>query len=282
DAEDQLEKLLPEFRSSLLKSVIVNGETLTADQWRLLDEGTAAIRQSSATFQILVRGFGRHLPDPEWIRSLIRGKGEADSAMFYLPLPLDDTYLLVCIWTNESLAHAALDRLELMSDLVFGGPDWEDSEAVALFTPVHSLEDSGDVYVSLLGRLNQLRQSPNERIFLSGAWERDLHAPNRMVVHARTYIEKHLTEEFPLQNVAAHLKIHPGYLSKLFKDSEGMNLQNYIISRKMELAARKLKEPGAKVYEVAEQVGYGSPYHFSRMFKKIKGVTPKDYQTHGR
>jgi two-component system response regulator YesN len=45
----------------------------------------------------------------------------------------------------------------------------------------------------------------------------------------------------------------------------------------MERAKELLKQPGIKVYEVAEAVGYGSVGYFNRIFKKSSGMTPKEY-----
>ena len=61
----------------------------------------------------------------------------------------------------------------------------------------------------------------------------------------------------------------------------GKTISDYVIEKRMEEAKKLLSDPYVKVYEVAEKVGYKSKAHFSEIFKKSTGMTPKEFrQTH--
>lgn len=70
------------------------------------------------------------------------------------------------------------------------------------------------------------------------------------------------------------------YLGKLFKKEIGKNFSHYVMEKRMELA-KKLILSGEKdkIYEIAEQVGYGSnSQYFSQVFKKYTGISPLEYK----
>lgn len=72
------------------------------------------------------------------------------------------------------------------------------------------------------------------------------------------------------------------YLGKLFKKETGKNFSHYVMEKRMELAKELIIEKD-RVYEVAEQVGYGSnSQYFSHVFKKYTGVSPLEYKEYAK
>lgn len=278
DAELRLEQVLPLLQSNLLKGMVINDEEITPEQWVLLKQNIPYIGRDAAVFQVFIRNGGRSLPDLEWIKSSLLEEESLGFELVYMTLPLEDSHILLSLWEAPGPAERALKRLEQLCDLLF--PDLEEDDGLLLFSPVHTLCEAGDYYISLLERKGRAAGLSGERIILSNAWNGRALPPHQTVLNAKRFIEKNIAGECTIQEVADSVKIHAGYLSRLFRQTENMSLQNYIIARRIELAARMLREPGARVYHVAEQVGYGSPYHFSRMFKRIKGISPKEYQIH--
>lgn len=102
---------------------------------------------------------------------------------------------------------------------------------------------------------------------------------SRIVHEAKKLINENINRELSLSEIAEKLYIHPNYLSSLFKKESGYTFMNYVTNKRIELAKTCLLEYGAKVYEVAERVGYSSVAHFTRTFKKVTGISPKEYQT---
>lgn len=103
---------------------------------------------------------------------------------------------------------------------------------------------------------------------------------NRLVEQAKLLVEEHYASDISVAEVASILYVHPNYLTRVFKAETGLSLMDYISKRRIERAKGLLAQPGYKVYEVAEQVGYESIAHFNRMFKRETGMSPKDYQKH--
>ena len=74
------------------------------------------------------------------------------------------------------------------------------------------------------------------------------------------------------------------YLGKLFKKETGKNFSHYVMEKRMELAKDLILEGKMdRIYEVAENVGYGSnSQYFSQVFKKYTGVSPLEYKEFAR
>ena len=78
-----------------------------------------------------------------------------------------------------------------------------------------------------------------------------------------------------VKELASHFNISESKLRTLFKTELGSTVQDYIIERKIEEA--KLKS-NVTTNEAAYTLGFADASHFSRVFKKIVGKTPKHYQ----
>ena len=91
------------------------------------------------------------------------------------------------------------------------------------------------------------------------------------------YLDEHLDEDISHEVIAAKYRLHPGYLSRLFKQEMGENLSEYLLRIKIERAAQLLKEDRYKIGEIAGMVGYNTSSYFSVMFKKYTGCTPREY-----
>ena len=57
-----------------------------------------------------------------------------------------------------------------------------------------------------------------------------------------------------------------------------MSIMSYLVRARIDEAKRLLASPGANVAQVAEQVGFADPAHFSRSFKRAEGISPSDYR----
>ena len=101
---------------------------------------------------------------------------------------------------------------------------------------------------------------------------------SNMVNRIKSHIVENLKENISVTLIANSFNYNSSYLSKLFKKETGMAIQDYIIRVRIDKAKDLLREPGSKVYEVSEKVGYENIPHFSRLFKKLTGISPKEYQ----
>lgn len=93
------------------------------------------------------------------------------------------------------------------------------------------------------------------------------------------YINEHVHEKIFLQDIADTLGISPNYLSQLFKKSMNVGVSEYINMQKIEESKKLLRETTLKIYEISERLGYESSFYFSKVFKKITGISPKEYRS---
>jgi two-component system response regulator YesN len=102
------------------------------------------------------------------------------------------------------------------------------------------------------------------------------------VLLAQSYIDGHYREpDLNLDKVAAEVQISPGYLSRLLKQETGFTFVDYLTRVRITRAVQLMADPAAKIYEVAEMVGYQSQHYFSRAFKRVFGRPPVEYRKGG-
>lgn len=98
------------------------------------------------------------------------------------------------------------------------------------------------------------------------------------VDRAREYIEEHYNEDLTLQEVADAAGISHGYLSSLFNQYMECSFSDYINTIRVERACVYLQQNYFKNYEIAFKLGFKDEKYFSKVFKKIKGVSPAEYK----
>jgi len=81
-----------------------------------------------------------------------------------------------------------------------------------------------------------------------------------------------------LGDITGAVGVETSRLCRLFRRYQGLSPYQYLLHRKMALAAELLLDPNALVKEAASQVGFADPYHFSRCFKKVHHVAPREFQ----
>ena len=83
---------------------------------------------------------------------------------------------------------------------------------------------------------------------------------------------------FTLDDLAEKFFINKFYLSKIFKETYGTTVNNYLISKRITRAKQLLRFTDMTVDEVGAAVGMGDANYFSRMFRKVEGISPREYR----
>ncbi|MDK2808736.1 MAG: two-component system, response regulator YesN [Clostridiales bacterium] len=101
---------------------------------------------------------------------------------------------------------------------------------------------------------------------------------NGLVEQAREYMEEQYFNNLTLQSVSDQIGITPGYLSTLFTQSLGCGFVDYLNEIRIQHACAYLKQNYFKTYEIAFKVGFRDEKYFSKVFKKIIGMSPSEYK----
>ena len=91
-------------------------------------------------------------------------------------------------------------------------------------------------------------------------------------------IQETYLSDVSLGDLAEKYGISISYLSRLLKEELGLSFSEYLASRRMQKAKELLKDETLSVESIAESVGYHDYFYFTRVFKKITGITPSKYR----
>jgi two-component system response regulator YesN len=101
---------------------------------------------------------------------------------------------------------------------------------------------------------------------------------SQVVDKVQRYMEEHIGEEFSREQAAESVYLNPAYLSRLFRRETGYSLTDYLVRIRIVKARSLLEKTNNRVSDVALHVGYSNFSHFSKLFKKMTGLTPQEYR----
>ncbi len=105
---------------------------------------------------------------------------------------------------------------------------------------------------------------------------------NYLVNRAVEYINEHYNENLTLAGVANKVEISASYLSSLFSGNMNCCFVDYLNGIRIEHACFYLRQNRMKIYEIAFKVGFHDEKYFSKVFKKVKGVSPAQFKKEDR
>ena len=102
--------------------------------------------------------------------------------------------------------------------------------------------------------------------------------PSRLAADVANYVQHHLSDAIKTEDIARALYLSRPYLSKRFKEEAGENIADFILKEKTEEAKRLLRYSDKSLTVIGSYLGFSSPSHFSRVFKKYAGCSPREYR----
>lgn len=100
-----------------------------------------------------------------------------------------------------------------------------------------------------------------------------------VVDSAILYMQEHINENISLQDLSSHYNYSASRFSSLFKQKTGYAPIDYFIQMKMQKASQQLDFSSSSVKDIALSMGFDDPYYFSKRFRKIIGLSPKQYRS---
>ena len=92
------------------------------------------------------------------------------------------------------------------------------------------------------------------------------------------YIRSHLKEDLSLNRLSEIFHFHPVYLSRVFKETIGVTIGDYINQERLKAAEELLINSRLSVIEISRAMGFATDNYFCRWFRKQTGVSPHRYR----
>ena len=94
----------------------------------------------------------------------------------------------------------------------------------------------------------------------------------------RRHIEQHSLRLRTLEQIVGECHVNNSYLCRLFRRFDNQSPYQYLLRLKMNHAANRLQQPNSLVKQVAEESGFTDPFHFSRVFTSVFGISPTAFR----
>jgi AraC family transcriptional regulator len=92
------------------------------------------------------------------------------------------------------------------------------------------------------------------------------------------HIQAHLDQDLTLARLGAVVYMSPYHFARLFKRSTGLPPHRFVVRARIDRAATLLAAPGPSIAQISRGVGFRTASHFSTVFRRIMGVTPRAYR----
>ncbi|MFJ7939240.1 response regulator [Peribacillus sp. NPDC096622] len=135
------------------------------------------------------------------------------------------------------------------------------------------LESLGDIHNSF----QSLQKAMKNQNFRSIHRLDDLDVARR-IEDIVSYVEKYYMEELSLEKLSNVFFLSREHISRKFKQKTGMLLSKYITKLRTDQAKRWLRETEKSIYSISLMLGYQDEKYFSKLFKKVVGMTPFEYR----
>lgn len=98
------------------------------------------------------------------------------------------------------------------------------------------------------------------------------------IKEAFSFTEQNFQNDISVEDIAASIGLNRSYFGKIFHESMGKTPQEFLINYRMTKATELLKLTGLSVGDIGNAVGYSNQLHFSRAFKNVYGVSPRQWR----
>ncbi len=132
------------------------------------------------------------------------------------------------------------------------------------FMNMETIEEMEFWYESLIRKVNSMLREQND-------------SKSQILEKAIKFIKIHYCDTISLKVVSDYCNISESHLSKLFSTYKQYSFIQLVTSLRIEKAKSLIREKNKSIGEICEEVGYENQEHFSRVFKKMVGVSPKKF-----
>lgn len=141
------------------------------------------------------------------------------------------------------------------------------------------LESGFDQMIRLIQILHTLAEDPDARLLnRSTRGPAEINSDSRRLMLIQDFIIKNFRNDIRLNILADMAGMSPSSFSRFFKLRTGRSISDYIISIRLAEACRELMSTAMPIADICFKSGFNNVSNFNRIFKKNKGITPKEFR----
>ena len=101
---------------------------------------------------------------------------------------------------------------------------------------------------------------------------------DRNLTKVVNYMYENLSKELTLEDIVTYTRLSKSYINLIFKEHTKRAPLEFLTHLKIQQACKYLRLTNMFIYEISESLGYSDQYYFSRVFKKVMNISPKEYR----
>lgn len=236
---------------------------------------------------IIVEGLSRSVPWEKYDCQVVNTAHDGMEGIEKIRAEQPDMIFLdICMPEMDGLSMVAALKSEfpdMQVTILTGFRDFEYAQrairlGVARFLLKPSNMDEIEEAIRYMCGVCAKQQNRDSRETEEAVEEHEHIASNFIVRNALNYMEENYKEKILLSDVAEKTYVSQWHLSKLLNKETGQSFSEILNGIRIEKAKELLKDPSLRIGDIADEVGFLDMAHFSRVFKKINGVSANEYR----
>lgn len=208
--------------------------------------------------------------EKQLVEALMAGKiAEAKEHFLFITGELKDYPISIFNMATARLVVTLNNTVSILRKNSING-SFESADMVLMFYRLESREEFIDSFYSFFDKIGEELEK-KKAVRQESFYEQ-----------MRDYIGSHYTDpDFTVESLAGALNKSVPYISRVYSQSKGTTIKDTISELRMDMAKQLLRDKNLSINEIAARVGFSSSSYFHKAFKKVNGVTPKEYQERG-
>lgn len=196
----------------------------------------------------------------------------------YYQADFNDPWTYSWVGFNGIKAETYLKKALLTADNPIFTYEKDDSIAVCLNEMIEAQKFQKGRELRLLGYLHLflsllVEEAPDNRSLDYSINRKELYLKKTI-----QYIERNFSRKVTINEIAAYIGLDRSYLGSIFKQLLNTSLQDFLVNFRMEKSCELMRNENLSIGDIARSVGYEDPLLFTKMFRKVKGMPPREFR----
>ncbi len=196
----------------------------------------------------------------------------------YYQADFEDPWTYIWVGFHGLKAEAYLKKALLTADNPIFTYDKDDSMAKCFNEMIAAQKFQNGREIRLLGYLYVFLSLLVEECANDKSMD---YASNRKEMYMKKtieFIEMNYSRKIAIHDIAGYIGLDRSYLGSIFKQQLNTSLQDFLVNYRMNKGCELMKNENLAIGDIARSVGYDDPLLFSKIFRKTKGMSPRDYR----